>query len=86
MNVKQKTNPTDTVYFINIQFRQPIDKSYQWSIINALGQVSLSESIAVQTAGQVFRIPLNKLSKGVYYLQLINSMNNSSKMYSIIKR
>ena len=78
--------PNPTQHFINIQFRQPIDKSYQWSIINALGQISLSGLAAVHNSGQVHRIPLNTLSNGVYSLKLINLTNNSSKMYAIIKR
>ena len=78
--------PNPTQHFINIQFRQPIDKSYQWSIINALGQISLSGVAAVHNSGQVHRIPLNTLSNGVYSLKLINLTNNSSKMYAIIKR
>ena len=78
--------PNPTQHFINIQFRQPTDKSYQWSIINALGQISLSGLAAVHNSGQVHRIPLNTLSNGVYSLKLINLTNNSSKMYAIIKR
>jgi PKD repeat protein len=50
--------------------------SYSVSILNALGQVVLMETIHIHSSEQKETFKMNPLSKGLYYVKVYNSTNN----------
>ncbi|MFM9985273.1 MAG: T9SS type A sorting domain-containing protein [Flavobacteriales bacterium] len=69
-----KVFPVPAEDLINVSFNAPFAQKITLSLINSLGQVVVAENLGTISGNRLTSIPVNKLAKGIYTLEISNGL------------
>lgn len=64
--------PVPAEDLLNISFNSPIAQQITISLVNSLGQTVMAEGLGTISGKRVTSVPVNKLAKGIYTLEISN--------------